>query len=639
MSLGNCSFWCFVTPSDVVPISWDLAPFAAFPRKTGADITWFPCDSIRVGCFTASSEAGDGPEGQWVQDESTIVCGHITLHNQEELLKKYPKISLYPKAQHGLRLVLELYQQQGLQICNYLLGYFCFIIIDRRSGRLFAAVDHMGIFRLYYRRQEHGSVALSNNLSWLSNKQGSDLNHEYGLSYLTKCFPGVDHTPYNDIKTIPAGSILHMANRTISQEKYWRLENRVADIHTGALAEEALLEILDNSVACRLQQDNNSGIMLSGGLDSSAVACLAARQYRTLPENLHLFSAIPLTCPNNDESDERVYLQAVCDDIGLQAHRVSAKSQATLETLHNYFANRANFPLNPFPFLTEPLVHEAKKYACTRLLTGYGGDEIASTFGLTSLALLLRQLRLGDFVQNAARVKAVNMLSWYNIFRGLTLPPLLPGCLKAMYRQLRGRSGLQALGNRFLRSELLLDSSVTNKIKNGEGHLSSRFLDPRLELVNRLQNDYFRHMLDLDDYFLDVHGVLIEHPLLDKRLVEFILQVHPREFLFDGWNRSLFRRSLKGVVTEKVRRRPGKSPFNPDLPYSQCLVATESLVLAVLHETRSTVWDFLDRDALQTAYQAVKAGVEQGSPHALNGEALMIGRCIVLAAFYQYCNC
>lgn len=599
-----------------------------------------PCD---FGSFTLLQPYSAQPEGRAIRgsivnDERFVVAGSVKLHNIGELQQKIPSPVEYDKDVNPLRLILQAYRYWGEGCVEHLLGNFSFVIWDIKKQELFGAVDHLGIKNLYYTIDRNAILRLADRVETLVAEKGAPLNKDYVLAYLAKCFPLPGQTVYQDIISLPPGSSLSVKEGSVKVVDYWQpsIAKRGDSRGAGEDAASELQAIFFNAVECRLSNTDNNGISLSGGLDSSAIATIAKRHLRPDGRRLTAFAKVVAPEELEENRNENRYIEIVAQQEELTLRRVTGMSHGSLERFHDYYRRRHCFPFNPFPFLTEPLVKECVTNNCPILLTGFGGDETASTYGLTSLALLLKSACLGDLMCNARLFSNVNGLTLWKTVRNFILAPLVPGALKQLYRGLRGNKITASLGNSFVYPAVIQQSAVQLRIKAEDGYLSNRFIDPRKELLTRVKSAYFRPTLDLYEYFYDVHGVRQEHPFLDKRIVELMLAVHPREYLRDGWTRSLFRRAMKGILSEEVRKRKGKTPFNPTFPFSQCLLENADFVTVTLNNLDSTVWEMIDRRRVADAFERVKRGVSAGGAMELNTTALEIGRCINVAAFYQW---
>uniref|UniRef100_UPI0030D7527B asparagine synthase-related protein n=1 Tax=Picosynechococcus sp. (strain ATCC 27264 / PCC 7002 / PR-6) TaxID=32049 RepID=UPI0030D7527B len=140
-------------------------------------------------------------------------------------------------------------------------------------------------------------------------------------------------------------------------------------------------ERFQDSVRMRLQSEVPVGTSLSGGLDSSAVAAVIARQLREQPEDAgyeavgsrqNTFSAV---FPNSSNDEER-YVDALLDENRGQitAHKIHPQPEAFLEDLHDFVRTQEEPIISTGPYAQYAVMREASQHI-TVLLDGQGADE------------------------------------------------------------------------------------------------------------------------------------------------------------------------------------------------------------------------------------------------------------------------
>ncbi len=568
-----------------------------------------------------------------------LIAGVVELHNRAELAEKVHSSAGIPvSGVSDLELVLQAYEKWDENCVRHFLGNFSFAIWDCGKKRFFAVVDHVGIESLYFQIKFQKYVLLSNSFSVLAKNNPAPPDNEFVLSYLLHCFQQTDRTNIDGISILPPGSYLKIDKGKLSVKRYWNpdVKENIERKRVSKDAAEQLKELMIEAVRCRVEVPGPVGIMLSGGLDSSSLACIAQKVLSSQGRTLLGFSKVlPPNLVSGIVGEER-FIQAVERHLDLKVYYVDEMTITTQERLEEYFEFSQCFPFNPFPFLTQPLAEMVYLRGCRTVLNGFGGDETVSTFGLSSLALLFKYRYWGEFLENLNSYRKVNSLPMSQVFRGKVLPPLLPESVKMLYRKIRRREKKIYLGNRFVRQSVLHDTNAGRFLEKHIGYIDGRYLDPREELFDLIQSTYFRPILQFYDCFGKMIGIKYENPFLDKRIIEFMLTVHPKEYLTGGWPRSLIRRSMRGVLPEEVRMRSCKTPFNVGVPISKCLLESEELILQVLSQKSSGVWEIIDRAKLEQEYMVVKNAVAHGSPETCGWLAEEVGRCINVAAFYQW---
>ena len=183
-------------------------------------------------------------------------------------------------------------------------GMFAFALWDSATGELLAARDHVGVKPLYYTVSDGVFVAGSELRTVSAHPAVTPrLDPARVVEYLSFGAVSGDATLLQGIKKLPAGHLLRIEDGRVKVEQYW--DALPADAVTND-PEAELLSSLNRAVASSLVSDVPVSLMLSGGLDSSAIAALAARHLS--PSALNAYS-VSFGLPT-DESDAAARLAA-----------------------------------------------------------------------------------------------------------------------------------------------------------------------------------------------------------------------------------------------------------------------------------------------------------------------------------------
>ena len=119
---------------------------------------------------------------------------------------------------------------------------------------------------------------------------------------------------------------------------------------------------------------------------------------------------------------------------------------------------------------------------------------------------------------------------------------------------------------------------------------------------------------------------------MDKNIAEFVSRVPLEEFLKDGWQRSLFRRAIKGLVPENIRLRKDKSTFS--LPNHSYIKNERNLILDLVATNNSIAWDYIDKTRLMCWTETICR--ENKSEFETNLIALKTAMAVNVALFLDY---
>ncbi len=174
----------------------------------------------------------------------------------------------------------HLYERFGTSFPTQLRGMFGLAVWDSRERRAVIARDRLGIKPLYYARRGNLLVFASELKSLLaSGLIDATLDYEAIDAYLTFDFIPAPRTPLAGVSKLMPGHVLVVENGEVRVDRFWSYpEPSVGARRTEEEYRTLLVEKLEESVRLRLMSDVPLGAMLSGGLDSSLIVALMAKQ-------------------------------------------------------------------------------------------------------------------------------------------------------------------------------------------------------------------------------------------------------------------------------------------------------------------------------------------------------------------------
>lgn len=247
-------------------------------------------------------------------------------------------------------------------------GMFAFVLWDRQSGELLAARDHIGVKPLYYTVADGMFVAASEVRTLIAHPSvRPELDPARVVEYLAFGFVSGSGTLLEGVRKLRPGHALRIRNGKPETFEYW--DALSATRVDGSDAEEELTRRLDDAVAASLVSDVPVSMMLSGGLDSSAIAALATRHVS--PADLTAYS-VSFGLPN-DESDAASRLAA---DLGMR-HREIRLTEDTLREGFDDWLSHLDVPsANPTWIAVSSIARAVRQDGIKVLLSGDGGDEL-----------------------------------------------------------------------------------------------------------------------------------------------------------------------------------------------------------------------------------------------------------------------
>ena len=229
--------------------------------------------------FTVLASDSTGQESSLASDPSLNLACVLQgqLHNSAELRANLGRVSNHLS---DTELALKAYAFWGNTFVSRLRGEFALIVWDAHAKHLICARDPIGIKALYL-YQEADSFRISTNLAFLLNscERARPINAKAIAAYLSGD-PLTTETFYEGVVKFPASTTIVVsakdgAHRTY---KHWSVSN-FEPVHYNRSGDYAdhFRDIFVDAVRCRLRGAGRSGLLLSGGLDSSSIACVASR--------------------------------------------------------------------------------------------------------------------------------------------------------------------------------------------------------------------------------------------------------------------------------------------------------------------------------------------------------------------------
>jgi asparagine synthase (glutamine-hydrolysing) len=307
---------------------------------------------------------GDQPIAN--EDGSVVVVQNGEIYNYPELRDELLRAGHVFRTHSDTEALVHLYEEHGTGFAERLRGMFAVAIWDASRRRLVLARDRYGIKPLYY-RHVGGELRFASELRALPRGEIDTDALEAFLAFNSIPAP---YSIFRDIRKLPAGHVLVWENGSVAIERFARPGPAASDaLRNGDEAElvEELRARLRDSVKAHLLSDVPVGVLLSGGVDSAALAAFAAQE---TPEPVHTFT-IGFAEKSFDERDDA---RLVAERYGTNHHELLVRPdpelllQALADAFDEPFADSSALPT----YLVSQLAADHVKVA----LSGEGGDEL-----------------------------------------------------------------------------------------------------------------------------------------------------------------------------------------------------------------------------------------------------------------------
>ncbi|MCS0603779.1 asparagine synthase (glutamine-hydrolyzing) [Streptomyces sp. LP11] len=472
--------------------------------------------------------------------------------------------------------VLHGYLEWGEHIAERLNGMYAFAVWDGRHDRLVMIRDRMGIKPFYYSPTPDGVLFGSEPKAILANPLA---RHRITLDGLRELFvmvktPG--HGIWDGLREVEPGTVVTVDRSGLTTRVYWRLETRPhTDDRDTTIA--TVRSLLDDIVRRQLVADVPRCTLLSGGLDSSAMTALAARQLA--------------------EQGERVRSFAV-DFVGQTDNFVADELRATPDT---------------------PFVHDVARLAATD-----HQDIVLDAQSLADPAVRDRVIRARDLPAGFGDLDASLLLLFRAIrdqstvaLSGESADEVFGGYLQFFDEEARRADTfpwLVRFGRHFGDDTELLRPDLTASLDLG-GYVADGYrtaaagvdrLDGESDFEYRMRRmshlhltRFVRILLDRKDRMSMAVGLEVRVPFCDHRLVEYVYNAPWALKSFDGREKSLLREATADVLPRSVYDRV-KSPY-PSTQDPRYARALRDQARDLLAGPSHRVFDLVDRDRLRKA--------------------------------------
>jgi len=182
------------------------------------------------------------------------------------------------KTRSDTEVIVHLYEDLGIGFLQKLRGMFAMALWDGASERLVLARDRLGKKPLLYAKLPEGLVFASELSALLTDAAVDRTLDLQALDAYLRCqaIPS-PRTIYRGARKLPPGHVLVWEQGTARVERYWSLRFTPKTDEPVSEIRHRIRDLLDESVRLRLASDVPVGVLLSGGIDSTAVAALMAR--------------------------------------------------------------------------------------------------------------------------------------------------------------------------------------------------------------------------------------------------------------------------------------------------------------------------------------------------------------------------
>ena len=456
------------------------------------------------------------------------------LDNRRELLHRLGRRSAADSALSDAALLLLAWERWREGCFERLVGPFAALIFDRLGRRLLCARDPLGGRTLFHHLDSRRLVVASEEHAVLAHPLVDDEPDRRRLvEHLALRVPADGRTFWRHVRELRPGHLLIVEEQTCDERRFDEVRPAPGLARLSeAESAERLRELLERGVARRLRAPGPAAVLMSGGLDSTALAALAGRRARAAGAP----PATPISWVFDElaECDERHSILPVCRRLGTPPVLICGDDAWPLRQPEGWVANPGAPEESPYRLLKQAAYRAASERGGRVLLTGGFGDQLwagASWWlaGLVSAGrpVLAATELLGELATRPQR-------AFGGVRRALGLPAL---------RRAAPPAWLTAAARRAITDE------------PGRGAADSRLL----VAVHSVLGAHAARSATAEIFHASHAGIELRHPYRDREVVEFALGLPAERLYRRGRKKHLLRAALEGLLPETLLAQ--RSPF------------------------------------------------------------------------------
>lgn len=510
-------------------------------------------------------------------------CGEI--FNFKDLRAELQRAGYAFETNSDTEVLLKGYLHWKEDVARHLNGMFAVAIWDSQRERLILIRDRLGVKPLYYFPTDGGLVFASEPKALFQHPLVKPRVTANGFRELLDMIKTPELTVYDGLFEVRPGDLVILDRSGLRKETYWRLEaNEHRDDQQTTIA--TVRDILSDTIQRQIVSDVPICTLLSGGLDSSAVTAIAARQMADgalasysvdFQHNVDAFTADGVR-----GSPDAPFARDLAAHASTRHTELLLRSDQMLDaSVRGSILNAVDAPpaywgdMWPSLYL---LFRELSEHS-TVALSGEAADEVFGGY---------------QWFRNPAALKAE------------TFPWLTAGSSRYFGGiQLLAPDFVASLDRDTYRADRYQDALREVPVLDGESEQDRRMREVSYLALTR----FLQTLLDRNDRMSMAVGLEVRVPFCDHRLIEYVFNVPWHMKTFDGREKSLLREAVRPLLPDSVLNRV-KTPYpaTQDGAYEQGLRAE---LADVLDDPAAPILDLIDRAKVRALLERAPAEISQ----------------------------
>lgn len=480
-----------------------------------------------------------GMQPIWNENRTIVMICNGEIYNFMELRDELMAKGHVFSTKTDVEVILHLYEEEKLEFPKRLNGQFAIAIYDTVKEQMVLVRDQIGICPLFYTVSD-GRFLFASEIKAILEYPAVERRLNLKAVDQLMNYPGVvaPQTFFAGISALQAGHMLIVDEENeVKDMEYWDLIYQPEEEDLGeAYYVERLREMIKEAIKRRLVADVPIGFYISGGLDSSVVACYIGEYFLN---SVYSFSAEI----GEGELNESRFQKMVKDRVQSTHYSTKVAEEeiwAYLDKVIYHAESGIKESYDVAAYLLSGLVQGSPAKA---VLTGQGSDE----FFYGYVGYMLDQFRGMQKDKMSMEERACNEKLWGDPF----------------FRYERNHPEIRKIHTQ------VYSSNIRGSIENFSAFAESPVNVERLKgLSSQKRRSYIDYKLRLSDHLLGEHGdrmffshsVEGRHPFLDMELLNFVTTI-PDKYKLKGVNEKyILKKAAEGIVPDEIVKRR-KFPF------------------------------------------------------------------------------
>lgn len=505
--------------------------------------------------------------------ERYVLIYNGELYNTQQLRKQLESMGHIFLTHSDSEVVVHAYAQFGADCVREMNGIFAFAVWEETQKRLFLARDRIGVKPLFFKRHEGGLLFASEIKTILRYPSVSGELDREGAMQIIMLGPGrlPGSGVFRGIQELEPGFRGYYCDEKLTLERYWYLQDRehTDDFDTTV---ETVRYLVTDAIRRQMVSDVPIGTFLSGGLDSSLISAVCAREMKSKNKKLDTFSVDYL---NNDlhfqaskfqPNSDGDYIRLMTDALGTNHHWTILTPEDLLDELEQATVARDLPGMADVDFSLLAFCKNIRREVKVAL-SGECADEI---FG-------------GYPWYRDPEIRNKDGFPWSQniVQRAAMLHPAVCGKQEAY------DFVMDAYETTCRESDILPDTSPEERRMKEMMNLNFRW--------------FMQTLLDRKDRMSMYHSLEVRVPFCDYRIAEYMYSV-PWVFKdYQGKEKGLLRHAMEGVIPEKILWRK-KSPYPKTFDPRYGMLVEEKL-RKLLEKKDAPLFSLVNQSAVESIFE------------------------------------